>query len=67
MASPNFARELECGGKILRIKQLYIGDVGCVVWDVAIVLCKFLENGKLFPQGYWNRKRVTGLGLEWQD
>lgn len=52
MASPNFARELECGGKILRIKQLYIGDVGCMVWDVGIVLCKFLKNSKPFPQGY---------------
>ena len=62
MASPNFARELECGGNVLQIKQLYIGDVGCVVWDAAIVLCKFLENGEFFPPGYWNGKRVVDIG-----
>ena len=62
MASSYFVRELECGGKTLRIKQLYVGDVGCVVWDAAIVLCRFLENGEFFPLGYWNRKRVVDIG-----
>ena len=34
---------------MVKIKQLYIGDVGCVVWDAAIVLTKFLENKCFFP------------------
>ena len=73
---PYFVRELECAGKTLRIKQLYIGDVGCVVWDAAIVLCKFLENVKYFPltvnfstssgdpgvPSYWNGKKVIDIG-----
>ena len=60
--SPSFVRELECKGKTIQIKQLYVGDVGCVVWDAAIVLCKFLENGAFFPPGYWNGKRVVDVG-----
>ena len=47
--SSSFIRELEIKDKIIRIKQLYVGDVGCVVWDAAIVLCKFLENNYYFP------------------
>ena len=47
--SSSFIRELEINDKTIRIKQLYIGDVGCVVWDAAIVLCKFLENKHYFP------------------
>ncbi len=61
-AKPAFTRELECGGTILKINQLYVGDVGCVVWDAAIVLCKFLENGSFFPAGYWKGKNVVDLG-----
>ena len=71
-----FFRELECTGKTLKLKQLYVGDVGCVVWDAAIVLCKFLENQTYFPaqpapesgdglvksDSYWNDKRVIDLG-----
>ena len=45
----SFVRELEVGGREIRINQLYIGDVGCVVWDAAIVLSKFLENEHYFP------------------
>ena len=36
-----FFREVLCSGKTLKVKQLYIGDVGCVVWDAALVLCRF--------------------------
>ncbi|CAH2327895.1 Hypothetical predicted protein [Pelobates cultripes] len=43
-----FIRELERGdGKVLKIRQLCSGDVGCVVWDAAIVLAKYLES----PEG----------------
>ena len=33
----SFIRELEVEDNIV---QLYIGEVGCVVWDAAIVLSK---------------------------
>lgn len=60
----SFVRALESGGKELRIRQLYVGDVGCVVWDAAIVLCKFLENSHYFPHGFWNGMRVLDIGSE---
>ncbi|KAI6646104.1 Protein-lysine methyltransferase METTL21D-like [Oopsacas minuta] len=47
--------------KELTITQNYIGDVGCVVWDAAIVLARFLEH-KYFPAHYWVGKRVLELG-----
>lgn len=50
MSSTSFTRELQCAGQVLQIKQLYLGDVGCVVWDAALVLSKFLENAIYFPQ-----------------
>lgn len=77
-SSQSFFRELECSGRTLAIKQLYVGDVGCVVWDAAIVLSKFLENQTYFPSSssgslaagqclgetepYWKDKRVIDLG-----
>ena len=52
--------------KELIITQRYVGDVGCVVWDAAIVLARFLEN-KYFPTDCWVGKRVwnwvPALGL----
>ena len=48
-STSSFIRELEVGEHLVQIKQLYVGDVGCVVWDAAIVLCKFLENEYYFP------------------
>ena len=47
--------------KELVITQRYVGDVGCVVWDAAIVLARFLEN-KYFPDDFWVGKRVLELG-----
>ncbi|KAM4690654.1 protein N-lysine methyltransferase METTL21D [Rhinophrynus dorsalis] len=47
-----FIRELECGdGGVLSIRQLSSGDVGCVVWDAAIVLSKFLESSQFVGPG----------------
>ncbi|XP_072721447.1 protein N-lysine methyltransferase METTL21D isoform X2 [Ciconia boyciana] len=41
-----FVRELERrGGPALRLEQRAAGGVGCVVWDAALVLAKFLETG----------------------
>ena len=40
-----FLREFERqDGKCLVINQCQIGDVGCVVWDAAIVLASYLET-----------------------
>ncbi|XP_076014605.1 protein N-lysine methyltransferase METTL21D [Genypterus blacodes] len=40
-----FIREIEKNdGRVLKLKQCYKGDVGCVVWDAAIVLAKYLET-----------------------
>lgn len=71
----SFTRELECSGKILQIRQLYIGDVGCVVWDAALVLAKFLENSAYFSTdddggrgvagvagNFWGGKKVVDVG-----
>ncbi|XP_034015700.1 protein-lysine methyltransferase METTL21D [Thalassophryne amazonica] len=43
--SEYFIREIEKNdGSVLKVKQCYLGDVGCVVWDAAIVLAKYLET-----------------------
>jgi len=39
-----FDREVDVDGKTLKISQQYVGDVGGVVWDAALVLNGFLEN-----------------------
>lgn len=45
-AAGGFVRELERrGGPALRLEQRAAGGVGCVVWDAALVLAKFLETG----------------------
>lgn len=41
----NFVRVLEKrDGTVLRLQQYGSGGVGCVVWDAAIVLSKYLET-----------------------
>lgn len=59
-----FTREVQCCGnkKCLRIKQMCVGDVGCVVWDAALVLSAFLERETYFPPSFWVGKRVIELG-----
>ena len=40
-----FIREFEKQDEtVLKINQSEIGDVGCVVWDAAIVLASYLET-----------------------
>lgn len=49
-----FVREIETGpwnSVTLQIHQLMIGDEGCVVWDAALVLLKYLEMTDLWFQG----------------
>ena len=59
-----FTRELQCCGNriCLCIKQMCVGDVGCVVWDAALVLSAFLEQEIYFPPSFWIGKRVVELG-----
>lgn len=66
-ASEYFVREIENNdGCTLKVKQCYVGDVGCVVWDAAIVLAKYLETKQFYdpPSGVnvWSGRRVVELG-----
>ena len=45
MNNSYFIREYETlRNKNLKINQSEIGDVGCIVWDAALVLAKYLEK-----------------------
>lgn len=62
-----FVRELEKNdGRVLKLKQCYLGDVGCVVWDAAIVLAKYLETKPFYDASagvnVWAGKSVVELG-----
>ena len=58
----SFIREVECGGSVLKLHQDLVGDVGCIVWDAALVFGRFLENDTFFTSDYWSSKRVIELG-----
>ena len=61
--SSSFVREIELTtGHCLNITQLYIGDVGCVVWDAALVLGHFLQSERHFPCNSLIGKSVIELG-----
>lgn len=62
-----FVREIEKNdGCVLKLKQCYLGDVGCVVWDAAIVLAKYLETKQFYDAStgvnVWAGKSVVELG-----
>lgn len=58
-----FIRELERRDAAgLEIRQLSSGDVGCVVWDAAIVLSKFLERRECVEPGLFSGRSVVELG-----
>ncbi|XP_071402665.1 protein N-lysine methyltransferase METTL21D [Centroberyx affinis] len=65
--SSYFVREIEKNdGCILKMKQCYKGDVGCVVWDAAIVLAKYLETKQFCDPASgvnaWANRDVLELG-----
>eukprot|EP00057_Strongylocentrotus_purpuratus_P009146 XP_011663620.1 PREDICTED: protein-lysine methyltransferase METTL21D [Strongylocentrotus purpuratus] len=63
-ASQMYPREIECeDGTCLTIQQSYVGDVGCVVWDAALVLSKYLET-KGFDRrfGELKKRRLLEIG-----
>ncbi|XP_048394382.1 protein-lysine methyltransferase METTL21D isoform X1 [Stegostoma tigrinum] len=51
-------------GADLRIKQCDAGDVGCVVWDAALVLAKYLETSSFYRGGLhtFTGRSVVELG-----
>ncbi|XP_062863666.1 protein-lysine methyltransferase METTL21D [Trichomycterus rosablanca] len=62
-----FVREIEKNdGSVIKVFQCSKGDVGCVVWDAAIVLSKYLEteqfNNPLTGYNSWSSKSVMELG-----
>lgn len=62
-----FVREIEKNnGSVLRMYQCSKGDVGCVVWDAAIVLSKYLETQQFYnvesDASTWSDKTIIELG-----
>jgi len=61
-----FTRELERrDGRLLSINQYEVGDVGCVVWDAALVLSFYLESADFTDEAGNSRlfdKSVVELG-----
>lgn len=61
-----FQREFETkSGEILTVNQCEIGDVGCVVWDAALVLASYLETKDWWldtGENRLNMKTVVELG-----
>lgn len=58
-----FIREIELKyGEHLKIHQLEIGDVGCVVWDAALVMCKYLETADFDGGTFWQGLDVVEVG-----
>nr|XP_020446511.1 protein-lysine methyltransferase METTL21D [Monopterus albus] len=62
-----FVREIKKNeGCVLKVKQCYLGDVGCVVWDAAIVLARYLETKQFYDPSsgvnVWAGRRVVELG-----
>ncbi|XP_072545528.1 protein N-lysine methyltransferase METTL21D [Salminus brasiliensis] len=66
-SSSYFVREIEkTDGSVLKMYQCSKGDVGCVVWDAAIVLSKYLETEQFSHSqagpSAWSCKRMVELG-----
>lgn len=60
----NFVRVLEKrDGTALRLQQYGSGGVGCVVWDAAIVLSKYLETPGFSGDGAHTLSRRSVLEL----
>lgn len=58
-----FVREVETNkSEILKIHQLEVGDVGCVVWDAALVLSKYLETPDFKDGELLKGKEILELG-----
>ncbi|KAF7704449.1 protein-lysine methyltransferase METTL21D [Silurus meridionalis] len=66
-STSHFVREIEkTDGSVLKVYQYSTGDVGCVVWDAAIVLSKYLETDQFCNSrsgaSTWSSKHMLELG-----
>ena len=61
-----FTREFQTkNGEIMTVNQCEVGDVGCVVWDAALVLASYLDTSDWLDDTGKNRlrsKTVLELG-----
>ena len=57
-----FTRELELNDCTLEIYQELEGDVGCVVWDAAIALAKYIDMEETQEKQNFQGKAVIELG-----
>ncbi|XP_076101493.1 protein N-lysine methyltransferase METTL21D-like isoform X1 [Mytilus galloprovincialis] len=58
-----FVREIEKNNEeVIKIHQLEIGDVGCVVWDAALVLSKYFETEDFLKGQLLKEKNIVELG-----
>ena len=57
-----FIRELDLADNTLDIYQELEGDVGCVVWDAAITLAKYIDTEKTQRKHNFRGKAVIELG-----
>ncbi|XP_033756890.1 protein-lysine methyltransferase METTL21D-like isoform X1 [Pecten maximus] len=58
-----FIRDLEMkNGEQIKIHQLEVGDVGCVVWDAALVMCRYIETGDFDGGNSWRGLDVVEVG-----
>lgn len=56
-----FCRNFELSdGTELTFAQSSLGDVGCVVWDAALVLCSYIDLKK--HEMCWEGKYILELG-----
>ncbi len=57
-----FIRELELENETIEIYQKLEGDVGCVVWDAAICLSKYIDSHGFKQKHFLCGKNVVELG-----
>ena len=58
-----YVREVQRNDEsVLKIYQSEVGDVGCVVWDAALVLSKYLETADFNNGNDLEGKCVIELG-----
>lgn len=64
MSDGTFTREVELDslGLTLKIRQHFVGDVSCVVWDASIVLAKYLEKLHSDHKKKFSRLNILELG-----
>ena len=57
-----FTRELDLRNGSLEIYQELEGDVGCVVWDAAITLAKYIDLKETQDKYLFGGKKIIEFG-----